>query len=104
MNQVQYIGDTWAVSVGFENEVANGTAVSVHASCVTGDSVVLRFIGSEVIAYGVNNDNHGMAEFGVDGGPPQLADQYGLGRHPGIAFGTAQSSRTAITPYRARCW
>ena len=86
LNQIQYIGDTWAVSVGFENEVVNGTAVSVHASCVTGDSVVLRFIGSEVIAYGVNNDNHGMAEFSIDGGAPELADQYSLGRQPGVAF------------------
>ena len=86
LNQIQYVGDTWAVSVGFENEVVNGTAVSVHASCVTGDSLVLRFVGSEIIAYGVNNDNHGMAEFSIDGGEPELADQYAVGRHPGAAF------------------
>jgi len=86
LNQIQYVGETWAVSVGFESEVVNGTAVSVHASCVTGDSVVLRFIGSEVVAYGVNNENHGMAEFSIDGGEPQLADQYSPGRQPGVAF------------------
>jgi methyl-accepting chemotaxis protein len=86
LNQIQYIGDTWAVSVGFESEVVNGTAVSVHASCVTGDSLVLRFVGSEISAYGVNNNNHGMAEFSIDGGPPELADQYSVGRQPGVAF------------------
>jgi methyl-accepting chemotaxis protein len=86
LNQIQYDGETWAVSVGFEDEVVNGLAVSVHASCVTGDSLTLRFRGSEVAVYGVNNHNHGMAEFIVDGGEPLLVDQYSRSREPGTLF------------------
>ena len=86
LNQIQYNGETWAVSVGFEDEVVNGLAVSVHASCVTGDSLTLRFRGSEVAVYGVNNQNHGMAEFVIDGGDPVVVDQYSRSREPGALF------------------
>jgi methyl-accepting chemotaxis protein len=86
VNQIQYNGDTWAVSVGFEDEVVNGLAVSVHASCVTGDSLTLRFHGSEVAVFGVNNQNHGMAEFSIDGAEAALIDQYSPSREPGKLF------------------
>ena len=86
LNQVEYVGTTWAVSAGFEEEVVNGQSVSVHASCVTGDSAILRFIGSHVVIYGVNNNNHGMAEISIDGGEVYLADQYAPGREPGAVF------------------
>src|SRR5207237_3478146 len=86
LNQVEYVGDTWAVSVGFEEEVVNGQSVSVHATCVTGESAILRFVGSQVVVYGVNNLNHGMAEMSIDGGETYLADQYAPGREPAAEF------------------
>ena len=94
LNQIEYVGSTWAVSVGFEEEVVNGQSVSVHATCVTGESAILRFVGSQVVLYGVNNVNHGMAEISIDGGEAELADQYSPGREPGTVFW-----RSPVLPY-----
>ena len=82
LHQVEYEG-AWSESAAFQSELASGTAVSVHASCVTGDIVRLRFTGSWVAIYGVNNDNHGMVWIAVDDGDPVLADQYAHDREPG---------------------
>ena len=74
------------MSVGFEEEVVNGQSVSVHATCVTGESAIVRFVGSQVVVYGVNNLNHGMAEMSIDGGEVYLVDQYSPGRQPNTLF------------------
>ncbi len=82
LNEIEYTGERWSISVGSQDETAQGMRVSVHATCVSGDALTVRFRGTQIGVFGVHAYNHGFAEITIDGGEPVLVDQYAEGRQP----------------------
>ena len=88
LHQFDYQG-SWCHSLA--NAEADGTN---SYSSMPGDTVTLRFLGSQISFFGVTDANHGVAAVSVDGGEEVFLDEYSAVR--GVAVKLWQSQ---VLPY-----
>jgi methyl-accepting chemotaxis protein len=84
LNQFDYQG-SWAHALADANSGAGAEALSTNSySSNTGDTVRLRFVGTQIAFYGVTDANHGVAAVSVDAGEEAFVDQYSALRNLGV--------------------